>query len=58
MKKRTIDEANARRLAVRADVDPKTIRKVLRGDKVRGMAGERARKALVDAGLLEPEKAA
>lgn len=52
---KTIDEANARRLAVQADCDPRTIRKALRGEEVRGMAGERAKKALREAGMLKEE---
>jgi hypothetical protein len=49
---RTIDKATQRRLAVAADCDPRTIVKVFRGERVKGMAGERARKALIEAGLL------
>ena len=41
-----IDEATARTLAVEAGVDPRTIKKVDRGEEVVGMAGERARAAL------------
>ncbi len=50
--KRTIDEAMARRFAVKADCDTRTIKKLLRGDPVRGMSGHRARAVLVEAGLL------
>ena len=42
----------ARRLAVEADVDPRTILRAARGEPVRGMAGERANAALAAAGLL------
>ena len=49
---KTIDEANARRLAVKAVCDPRTIKRVLRGESVRGDAGYRARMVLVEAGLL------
>jgi hypothetical protein len=45
--------ARIRELAVEADVDPRSIQKVLRGYKVRGMAGRRAREALARAGLLQ-----
>lgn len=48
-----LDAATARWLAVEAGVDPKTIAKVARGEKVRGMAGHRALVALRAAGLLE-----
>lgn len=49
---RSLDYAKARELAVRAQVDPRTILAVFRGDTVRGMAGRRARRVLVDAGYL------
>ena len=51
---KTIDEANARRLAVKAVCDPRTIRKVLRGERVRGDAGYRALCVLIEAGLVKP----
>lgn len=50
MTKKTIDEANARRVAVKADCDPRTIKKLVHGEKVTGAVGERARKALAEAG--------
>lgn len=56
--RRTIDEANARRLAVKAVCDPRTIKKVLQGRNVRGDAGNRARLALIEAGLIERSVAA
>jgi hypothetical protein len=40
------------RLAVAADVDPRTIEHVLAGRRVRGRAGERAAVALRTAGYL------
>lgn len=43
---KTIDAANARRLAVQASVDPRTIIKVLKGVRVRGDAKNRAQAAL------------
>jgi hypothetical protein len=33
-------------------VDPRTIDRVMRGDDVRGMAGHRARRLLIEEGLL------
>lgn len=57
-KKPTIDEANARRLAVKADCDPRTIRKVLRGEGTHSMSAKRAYKILVEAGLLNEEQVA
>lgn len=48
----SIDTATARRLAVLAGVDPRTILRVARGQRVRGMARERALRALRDAGYL------
>lgn len=53
MKKRaTIDESMARRYAVAADCDPRTIKKLIRGEPVREIPGVRARAVLVAAGLL------
>ncbi len=49
-----MDEATVRRLAVESSTDPRTIRKLLVGKPVRGMAGERARNALIRAGVLPP----
>jgi hypothetical protein len=51
-----------RRLAVAADVDPRTIQAemlALRGERthVRGMAGERVRRVLADHGYLPHEAA-
>lgn len=40
-------------LAVAASVDPTTIKKVLAGKPVRGMAGVRAHNLLVARGILE-----
>lgn len=50
MHKKTIDAANARRLAVRAVCDPRTIKRVLEGKEVRGDVANRARAALLEAG--------
>ena len=49
------DAAIIREIAVVAQVDPRTIRRVLAGASVRGMAGRRARAALVEAGYLRPQ---
>ena len=38
--------------AVSVSVDPRTLRRVLRGEEVRGLAGYRAREALAARGLL------
>lgn len=54
----TLDAATLRRLAVRASVDPKSIRKVFEGKPVRGLAGHRAATVLREAGLLASEAAA
>lgn len=51
--KKTIDESTARRLAVKADCDPRTIRKALRGETVRGLAGHRVKRVLEEEGLLK-----
>lgn len=47
-----LDYATMRELAVKASVDPRTIGKVARGEKVRGMGGQRAARVLRAAGLL------
>ncbi|MBI4021158.1 MAG: hypothetical protein HY369_02860 [Candidatus Aenigmarchaeota archaeon] len=49
-----IPTATLRQLAVSAGVDPRTIRAVAEGRPVRGMAGERARVALLTAGYTLP----
>lgn len=56
MASKPITTWRARKLAVEASVDPRTILAVLDGRQVRGMAGERARKVLVEAGLLKDER--
>jgi hypothetical protein len=43
-----------RRAAVNAEVDERTVRKILRGEHVRGVAGERARAALRAMGIEPP----
>ena len=59
MKNRTIDEATARRLSVKADCDPRTLRKVLRGEDAKSMSAKRARAVLVEAGfIVEQDRAA
>ena len=46
------------RLAADANVDPRTVLRVLRGEKVRGDAGERVRAVLAAHGVkLEPAPA-
>lgn len=47
-----IDAGVLRRLAADGDVDPRSLLKLLRGEAVKGMAGRRARKVLMAAGLL------
>jgi hypothetical protein len=47
-----LDDATARRLAVAASCDPRTIKRAARGERVRGLAGQRARAALRDAGFV------
>lgn len=46
------DPIQLKRIALEASVDPRTLRRVLRGEEVRGMAGYRAREALAARGLL------
>lgn len=56
-KKRTIDESTARRLAVKADCDPRTIRKVLQFKETpRTISSKRAMAALIEEGLLVAAK--
>jgi hypothetical protein len=50
--RRALQAGLLRQLAVEADVDPRTIKRVFDGQVVRGMAGRRAFEALVHAGLL------
>lgn len=50
-----LDKATLFRLAADASCDPRTIQRVYEGRTVRGMAGERARAALVKAGHLPEE---
>lgn len=57
MPNKIISTIRARRFALAAHCDPRTIVKVLEGKNVRGMAGERAQKVLVDAGLLKASAA-
>jgi hypothetical protein len=52
-----LEASVARRLAVQADVDPRTLVKVYRREKVRGAAARRATIVLIEAGLL-PKSAA
>jgi hypothetical protein len=54
---RKLDEAKRRELAVKASVDPRTIDKVHRGGRVRGMADGRARAALRESGFLNEDDA-
>lgn len=51
-RERIISTGRARMLAVQAQVDPRTLEKLLRGEDVAGMAGDRARNVLIQAGLL------
>lgn len=52
----TVDTAELRALSVLGDVDPRSIRRILDGKEVRGMAGRRARRVLIEAGLLDPKE--
>ena len=55
-KPRLISTGRARYLAAQASVDPRTVEKILRGEPVAGLAGDRARKVLADAGLLQGDR--
>lgn len=50
--------AQLREIAAQANIDPRTLGKVVRGEPVRGMAGERAREALKAAGIKAEANAA
>lgn len=49
-----LDKATIRALAVRASCDPRTIARVIEGRPVRGLAGQRALAAIIDAGVMPP----
>jgi hypothetical protein len=51
-RKAVLAEAIARQIAVKASVAPRTVQKAAAGLPVRGLAGYRARAALLAAGLL------
>lgn len=48
-----ISTGKARSLAAKASVDPRTLDALLEGREVRGLAGERARQVLIEAGYLQ-----
>ena len=52
MNRCNIDEATARRLSVKAECDPRTLRKVLRGAETNTLSAKRARAVLIEAGFL------
>ena len=47
-----VDTPTVLRLAAEADADPRTVARVLRGEHVRGRAGERIRQALATGGAV------
>lgn len=49
-----LDAATLRKIAVRASVDPRTIKRLLRGAPVRGLPAYRIREALAEEGLGPP----
>lgn len=51
MQRRTIDEATARKIAVQVGCDPRTVKRVVRGE-IRSFVGRAIERALVDAGLI------
>lgn len=52
--KEAIDQTTRRRAAVEASCDVRTVDKVIKGEPVRGLAGERARAALLALGIKVP----
>ena len=49
-----IDTTEELRLALKASVDVRTLRKAMRGEAIKGRAGDRARRVLKDAGFRVP----
>jgi hypothetical protein len=49
-----IERPDLLRLAADCDADPRTVQRVLRGEHVRGRAGERIRRVLEQRGLTPP----
>ena len=49
---RRVDTATLRMLAVRASADPRSVARVLRGERVAGMADARIRAVLIELGLM------
>jgi hypothetical protein len=49
---RRLDAATARKIAVEARCDPRTVQRVYAGQQVRGDAGTRAREVLIAKGIL------
>lgn len=50
----TLGTAEIRAIAVGADADPRTVRRVLSGERVRGMVDARIRRALAARGIVPP----
>ncbi len=50
----TIDTATLRRLSVEAEVDPRTLRRFLLGERIRGLPRWRIERVLRQEGLLTP----
>jgi len=55
-KKSPVSFTDRRALSLLADVDERSIAKLLAGGDVRGRAGDRARRVLTEAGLLPAPK--
>lgn len=51
-----LTEAQVRKVAVEASADPRTVRRVLRGDATRSMACDRVRVVLQRMGIAAPAK--
>jgi len=56
-RKRPLDEATRRLMAVLCDADPRSVDKVLAGQPVRGLTGQRIRATLEAAGIEVPTPA-
>ena len=53
-----LGEADIRKIAVEASADPRTVRRVLKGESTRSMAAGRVRTVLRRLGLLDVKKGA
>jgi hypothetical protein len=53
-----VDTLTVRRVAVEAEADPRSVSRELRGERVRGLVGERIRRILREHGLPSSDRRA